>query len=67
MIFIIILCISMVFSEQDFNYIQQLPDILSDPENILLEEDMGEQFEVGNLLLTIFQLNTYEKELICVS
>ena len=55
------------FTEQDFNYIQQLPDILSDPENILLEEDMGEQFEVGNLLLTIFQLNTYEKELICVS
>ena len=25
---------------------------------------MGEQFEVGNLKLTIFNINTYEKDLI---
>ena len=29
-----------------------------------LEEDIGEQFEVGNLKLTINNIQTYEKELI---
>jgi glycosyltransferase involved in cell wall biosynthesis len=50
------------FTEQDFNYIQQLPEILQD--NLILEEDFGAQFEVGNLKLTINGVNTYEKELI---
>ena len=48
------------FTEQDFNYIQQLPPII---------HDSGEpgEFELGNLNITINSLNTYEKELICVS
>ena len=33
-------------------------------ENLLLEEDMGEQFEVGNLKLTINSVETYEHNLI---
>jgi hypothetical protein len=49
-------------NEQDYSYIQQLPEILDD--SIFLEEDYGEQFEVGNLKLTIFKTNTYEKDLI---
>ena len=47
---------------QDFEYIKQLPEILAD--SIFLEEDYGEQFEVGNLRLTIFATDTFEKELI---
>ena len=49
-------------NEQDYSYIQQLPEILDD--SVFLEEDYGEQFEVGNLKLTIFKNNTYEKDLI---
>ena len=49
-------------NEQDYSYIQQLPEILDD--SVFLEEDYGEQFEVGNLKLTIFKTNTYEKDLI---
>jgi glycosyltransferase involved in cell wall biosynthesis len=52
------------FSNTDFMYIQQLPDIIKVHENILLEEDMGQEFEVGNLRLTINHLKTYEKDLI---
>ena len=48
------------FTEQDFNYIQQLPDILAD--SVFLEEDYGEKFEVGNLQLEIFATNTFEKK-----
>ena len=50
------------FSNTDFTYVQQLPEILAD--SIFLEEDLGEQFEVGNLKLTINSVETYEKELI---
>ena len=50
------------FTQQDFEYLQQLPAILDD--NILLEEDYGEQFSVGNLILYIIKIETYEKELI---
>ena len=50
------------FTQEDFIYIQQLTEILDD--SIFLEEDMGEQFEVGNLKLTILKTNTYEKNLI---
>ena len=48
------------FSQQDFEYTQQLPEIL---------KDSGEtgSFELGNLHIDVIQMNTYEKELICVS
>ena len=51
-----------IFTQEDAQYIEQLPEILAD--SVFLEEDMGEQFEVGNLKLTIFNINTYEKDLI---
>ena len=50
------------FNQQDFQYIQQLPEILAD--STFLEEDYGEKFEVGNLQLEIFSTNTFEKDLI---
>ena len=50
------------FTQDDFIYIQQLTEILDD--STFLEEDIGEQFEVGNLKLTINNIQTYEKELI---
>ena len=50
------------FTQDDFIYIQQLTEILDDSN--FLEEDIGEQFEVGNLKLTINNIQTYEKELI---
>ena len=50
------------FTQQDFDYIQQLSEILDD--STFLEEDMGEQFEVGNLTLTIKNIDTHEKKLI---
>ncbi len=50
------------FTQQDFQYIQQLSEILA--ESVFLEEDMGEQFEVGNLKLTINNIETYENKLI---
>ena len=50
------------FTQQDFQYIQQLSEILA--ESVFLEEDMGAQFEVGNLKLTINNIDTYEKDLI---
>ena len=51
-----------IFNQQDFMYLQQLPEILRD--NLILEDDFGSRFEVGNLKLTINNLNTYEKDLI---
>ena len=50
------------FTPDDARYIQQLPEIFND--SIFLEEDMGERFEVGNLILTINNITTYEKKLI---
>ena len=44
------------FTEQDFNYIQQLPPIIYD------SGESGE-FELGNLKIKIIQLNTYENTL----
>ena len=45
------------FTEQDFNLIQQLPDIL---------KDSGEpgEFKLDNLKINIFYLRTYEQTLI---
>lgn len=52
------------FSQQDFNYIQQLAEILNASD--LLEEftQSREQFELGNLKITIMNVQTYEKNLI---
>jgi glycosyltransferase involved in cell wall biosynthesis len=47
------------FTEQDFNYIQQLPEIIADSGEVAFHG------EVGNLLVEIFEeMNTYEKDLI---
>jgi len=45
------------FTEQDYNYLHQLSDII---------KDSGEpgEFKLGNLNITIISLNTYEKDLI---
>ena len=50
------------FTQEDAQYIQQLPEILDD--STFLEEDYGDQFEVGNLRLTILATDTFENELI---
>ena len=49
-----------LFTHQDFQTLQQLPEIL---------QDSGEEgsFELGNLKITINSLKTYEKELIVCS
>jgi len=47
------------FTQQDFQIIQQLPDIIKDSGEVAFHG------EVGNLLVEIFEsMNTYEKELI---
>ena len=45
------------FTQQDFNCIQQLPDIIKN------SGELGE-FELGNLRIKIMNLDTYEKDLI---
>jgi glycosyltransferase involved in cell wall biosynthesis len=49
-----------LFTHQDFQILQQLPEII---------QDSGEEgnFELGNLKITISSLQTYEKELIVCS
>ena len=54
------------FTQQDFLYIQQLSEILAN-DNELREEELPCEFELGNLKIKIFGLNTYENDLICVS
>lgn len=46
------------FTQQDYQIIQQLPEIIQD------NGEIGE-FELGNLKIAITQMNTYEKDLIC--
>ena len=49
-------------TEQDFNYIQQLPDIIAD------SGEPAFHGELGNITVEIFnEMNTYEKDLICIS
>ena len=45
------------FTQQDFQIVQQLPEIFKD------SGEIG-SFELGNLRIDIIQINTYEKELI---
>ena len=48
------------FTQQDFNYIQQLSEILTD------SGEPAFHGELGNIIVEIFEtMNTYEKELIC--
>ena len=50
------------FRQQDFNYIQQLSEILAD------SGEPAFHGELGNIIVEIFEtMNTYEKDLICVS
>ena len=52
------------FTNMDFQYIQQLPEILAS-DSLLSEFDQpGETFALGNLLITIWSVDTYEKNLI---
>jgi len=48
------------FSQDDLNYIQNISAIIND------SGEIG-QFDLGNLHITIIKLETYEKDLICVS
>ena len=50
------------FNQQDFQYIQQLPEILTD------SGEPAFHGELGNLTVEIFEkMNTYENDLICIS
>ena len=51
------------FTQQDYQYIQQLSEIL-DNDNELKEEQLPCKFSLGNLEIEVFELNTYEKDLI---
>tara|TARA_R110002050_G_scaffold44787_1_gene106533 strand:- start:486 stop:902 length:417 start_codon:yes stop_codon:yes gene_type:complete len=56
------------FTQQDFQIIQQLSEILANDKQ--LHEDFfvePTQFTIENLQITITNLNTYEKDLICIS
>ena len=48
------------FSQDDLNYIQNISAIIND------SGEIG-QFDLGNLHITINNLQTYEKGLICIS
>ena len=50
------------FTNEDYIYIQQLNEILA--ESVFLEEDFGDKFEVGNLKLTVNNIETIEKDFI---
>ena len=52
------------FTQQDFEYIQQLAEILDDSDLLNEFAQPGEQFELGNLKITIMNVQTYEKDLI---
>ena len=55
----ILITVGSTFTQQDFLYIQQLPEILAD------SGEPGFHGELGNLIVEIFdKMNTYEKELI---
>ena len=47
------------FTPQQFNYIAQLPDILSNDEEL----EVGE-FELGIFTVKVYKIKTYEEELI---
>lgn len=55
------------FSQQDFNYVQQLAEIFNASDLMTEFNQPGEQFELGNLKITIMNIQTYEKNLIKVT
>jgi len=58
----ILVTINENFNQQDFQYIQQLSEILAD------SGEPAFHGELGNITVEIFeQMNTYEKDLICIS
>ena len=58
----VLITIGNTFTQQDFQYIQQLSEILED------SGEPGFHGELGNITVEIFEkMNTYEKELICIS
>ena len=52
------------FTNQDFTYVQQLAEILDSTDLLAEFNQPGEQFELGNLKITIQHIQTYEKDLI---
>jgi glycosyltransferase involved in cell wall biosynthesis len=54
------------FTQQDFAYIQRLSEILNTSDLSNEFSQPGEQFELGNLKITIMSVQTYEKNLIKV-
>lgn len=52
------------FTNTDFQYIQQLPEILSNDSLLHEFNQPGERFTLGNLTITIWSTETYEKNLI---
>jgi glycosyltransferase involved in cell wall biosynthesis len=54
------------FTQQDFAYIQRLSEILNTSDLSNEFSQPGEQFELGNLKITIMSVQTYEKNIIKV-
>jgi len=62
----ILITIGERFIWQDFEHLQQISEILESIDE-KDKEDIPCKFELGNLKIEIFALNTYEKDLICTS
>jgi glycosyltransferase involved in cell wall biosynthesis len=52
------------FTNTDFQYIQQLPEIIASDTALSELNHPGETFKLGNLMITIWSTETYEKNLI---
>jgi GT2 family glycosyltransferase len=52
------------FTNMDFQYIQQLPEIIASDTALSELNQPGETFKLGNLMITIWSTETYEKNLI---
>jgi len=62
----ILITIGERFIWQDFEHLQQISEILESIDE-KDKEDIPCKFELGNLKIEIFALNTFEKDLICTS
>jgi hypothetical protein len=52
------------FTNTDFQYIQQLPEIIASDTSLSELNQPGATFKLGNLMITIWSTETYEKNLI---
>jgi hypothetical protein len=52
------------FTNTDFQYIQQLPEIIASDNALSELNQPGETFKLGNLMITIWSTETYEQHLI---